>query len=121
MADGATSLQPGGVCHLTCGFDESCDGVVVVVCGDLFPPCESQIDATHLMKSLFCDSVSAALPRILKNKVEVPFVVIAAMIRPSFAGSAPLGSPTRSTTVTSPMEVVSRCAIWLSFGSSMDG
>src|SRR5256885_14848913 len=121
MADGGTSLQPDGVSHLICGFPEfSCD-VAPAVCGDLAPPCESQTAATHLMKSLFCDSVSAALPRILKNKVELPFVVIAAMIRPSFAGSAPLGSPARSTTVTSPMEVVCRCAIWLSFCSSIGG
>ena len=74
MADAGTSLQPVGVCHLICGFDElstggftelsAAGGIALAVCGDLFPPCALQTAATHLMKSLFWDSVNAALPRI---------------------------------------------------------
>ncbi len=63
------------------------------------------------MKSPFCASVRSALPRILKKSVEPPVVTIAAMILPSFAGSAFSGSPARSTMVASPNEVRSRCSM----------
>ena len=50
---------------------------MLAICGDLFPVCELQTAATHLIKSAFCASVNAAFPRILKNSVELPVVAIA--------------------------------------------
>src|SRR6476469_2413449 len=117
MEDGGTSVQPSGVVHLI--------GGALVVCGGAGggPACvwALQTAATHLMKSPFCASLSSALPRILKKSVELSVVTIAAMILPSLAWSALSGSPARSTMVTSPNEVCSRCAISPSFCSVIGG
>src|ERR1700757_4918353 len=120
MDDGGTSVQPSGVSHLICGAPASAGGIAAI-CGDLVSVWALQTAATHLMKSPFCASVRSALPRILKNNVELAVVTIAAMILPSLAGSALSGSPARSTTVTSPNEVRSGCAISPSFCSVIGG
>src|SRR6266699_6362140 len=91
MEDGETSLQLSGVFHLICGRPDSRGGMAAV-CANPISVWALQTAATHLMKSPFCASVRSALPRILKKSVELPVVTIAAMILPSFAGSAFSGS-----------------------------
>src|SRR5437762_4207795 len=120
MDDGGTSVQLCGASHLICGAPASRGGIAAT-CGDLTSVWALQTAATHLMKSPFCASVRSALPRILKNNVESLVVIIAAMILPSFAGSASFGSPGRSTITTSPNEVRSRCATSTSFCSVIGG
>src|SRR5213078_3601335 len=120
MDDGGTSVQLSGASHLICGAPASCGGIAAI-CGDLASTWALQTAATHLMKSPFCASVRSALPRILKNNVALAVVTIAAIILPSLATSALSGSPARSTMVTSPNEVCSRCAILPSCCSLIDG
>src|SRR5262245_18800512 len=120
MEDGGTSVQPSGVFHLIWGELVVCGGSAAI-CGGPAWVWALQTAATHLMKSPFCASARSALPRILKNSVELFVVTIAAMILPSLAGSALSGNPARSTIVTSPNDVCSRCAISPSFSLVIGG
>src|SRR3954452_6569073 len=99
MAEAGTSVQPDGVFHLICG-GASGPGDAAAVMGAaalLSPPCPLQTAVIHFIKSPFCASVSSALPRILKNKVEDPALDMAGMMRSSLAAAALFGKALRST------------------------